>query len=198
MQDEEYQPEQIPSYGTGEQLALAARMRPQLRLTQIGNGFAVLGVLAAVAALVIYPRILYGDDAGRAYAVGALICSVVLLALCTFQHFCWLRAMAVWRGQSHADLRQLSSLSYAAQIAAYLVGIAALWACIAGIVFAGWTATAAILLMLSLGVHADRPGDGRHPVRPDDGTARDHPGPHAAVGGTGQPQEVMRALSSVG
>ena len=32
MQDEEYQPEQIPSYGTHEQLALAARMRPQLRL----------------------------------------------------------------------------------------------------------------------------------------------------------------------
>ena len=150
MQDEEYQPDQIPSYGTGEQLALAARMRPQLRLTQIGNGFAVLGVLAAVAALVTYPRILYGDDAGWAYAVGALICSVVLLALCTFQHFCWLRAMAVWRGQSSADLRQLSTLSHAAQIAAYVVGIAALWACIAGIVFAGWTATAAILLMLAL------------------------------------------------
>ncbi len=150
MRDEEYQPEQIPSYGGGEQLALAARMRPQLRLTQVGNGFAVLGVLAAVAALVTYPTNLYGVDAGRAYAVGALICSVVLLALCTFQHFCWLRAMAVWRGQSHADVRQLSSLSYAAQIAAYLVGIAALWVCIAGIVIAGWTATASILLMLAL------------------------------------------------
>ena len=51
MRDEEYRPEQIPSYGTHEQLALAERMRPLLRTTQIGNGFALLAVLAAVAAV---------------------------------------------------------------------------------------------------------------------------------------------------
>ena len=150
MRDEEYRPEQIPTYGSHEQFALAERMRPLLRMTQVGNGFALLAVLAAISALFTYPTNLYSDNAGRGWAIAALICSVLLLGICTFQHLCWLRAMAVWRDQSQTDVRQLRTFSYAAQLASYLVVAVALWVAIAGIVYAGWLATASILLMLTL------------------------------------------------
>jgi hypothetical protein len=150
MRDEEYRPEQIPTYGSHEQLALAERMRPLLRMTQVGNGFALLAVLAAISALFTYPINLYSDNAGRGWAIAALICSVLLLGVCTFQHLCWLRAMAVWRDQSQTDVRQLRTFSYAAALASYLVVAVALWVAIAGIVYAGWLATASILLMLTL------------------------------------------------
>lgn len=150
MRDEEYRPEQIPSYGTHEQLALAERMRPLLRMTQIGNGFALLAVLAAVAAVVTYPTNLYGEDRGRGWTIATLVCSALLLGICTFQHVCWLRAMAVWRDQSQTDLRQLTTFTYAAQLVSYLVVAVAVWVGLTAIVIAGWFATAAILLLLTL------------------------------------------------
>ncbi len=150
MRDEEYRPDQIPSYGTHEQLALAERMRPLLRTTQIGNGFALLAVLSAVAALVTYPTNPFGGDSGRGWAIAALVCSVVLLGICTFQHVCWLRAMAVWRDQSHTDVRQLTTFTYAAQLVSYLVVAVAVWVGITAIVIAGWFATASILMFVTL------------------------------------------------
>ena len=110
----------------------------------------VLAVLAAVAAVVTYPTNLFGEDSGRGWAIAALVCSVVLLGICTFQHVCWLRAMAVWRDQSQTDVRQLTTFTYAAQLVSYLVVAVAVWVGITAIVIAGWFATASILLLLTL------------------------------------------------
>jgi hypothetical protein len=150
MRDEEYRPDQIPSYGTHEQLALAERLRPLLRRIRIGNGFAVLAVLAALVALLTYPTNLFGQGGGRGWAIAALVCSVVLLGICTFQHAAWVRAMAVWRDESQTDVRQLAAFTLAAEIAAYVVVAVALWVGIAGVAYAGWFATASIFLVLSL------------------------------------------------
>jgi hypothetical protein len=149
MRDEEYSPEQIPSYSGGEQLALAARMRPQLRMTQIGNVFAGLAVVAAVVALILYPN-LWGNFEGRGWAVAAVVCAASLLAICTFQHVCWLLAMAVWEGRSHRELRPLSVAGFVAQIVSYFVVVVALWVAVTAIAILQWTATSAILLMVML------------------------------------------------
>lgn len=150
MRDGEYRPEQIPSYGTHEQLALAERTRGVLRRTQLGTGLAVLAVLLAVVALLTFPTNLFGQPDGRGWAVAVLVCSVLLLGVCAFQHFSWLRAGAAWRGERDTDVRQLATLSTAAEVLAYAVTVGAAAACIAGAVYAGCFATASVLLLVTV------------------------------------------------
>lgn len=149
MRDEAYRREQIPAYGAEAQPALAERMRPLLRMSQIGNALAVLAVLAALAAVLTYEDF-SGESIGRAWTVVAFVASLLLLGICTFQHVSWQRAMAVWHGEGTADLTQLSSRSFAAQIASYVVVALALGASVTSIVIASWLATSSILLMISL------------------------------------------------
>lgn len=149
MLDEEYQPQQIPDYGARAQPALVERMAPQLRLTQAGNGAAVLAVVSSVAALVTYPDF-GGASRGSTWAVAATVISVVMLAITSFQHLAWRRAMAEWRGEKDYDLRGLTRISWVLHLVSYLAAFLGLWACIAGSVAAGTSSTPAVLLALVL------------------------------------------------
>lgn len=149
MRDQEYRRDQIPAYGGDAQLALAERLRPMLRMSQIGTVLAVLAVLAALAAVLTYADF-YGDFAGRGWTIAAFVSSLLLLGICTFQLVSWYRAMAIWQGHGTADLAQVARLSFTAQLASYGVIVIALITSIAGIVIASWLATSSILLMIAL------------------------------------------------
>jgi len=149
MRDEEYQADQIAAYGAGEQPAVAARMTPHLRMTQAGAGAAGLSVLVASAALVTFPRFT-GEDTGSGWAVLALACCLAMLGVCLLQLAAWRQAMAWWRGQRDAGPVTLAAVSWWAHLASYLLALGALWACLAGSAAAGWTATAAGLLAVTL------------------------------------------------
>lgn len=149
MLDEEYQPQQIPDYGLRAQPALVARMAPQVKLTQAGVAAAVLAVALSAAALFTFPQF-SGTSTGRGWAVAALVASIVMLLLCGYQLFAWLRAMAEWRGEQDHDLEALVRGSWIVHLVSYAVVLAALWACIAGSVAAGTTGTAAGLLAFAL------------------------------------------------
>jgi hypothetical protein len=154
VRDEEYQTEQIPAYGESSQPAIAARMRPHLRMTQIGTAAALLALAACAVALVTYPRFhgadYSGGTAGRSWTVTALCCAAALLGICLFQLISWQRAVAVWSGARQADLRTTILTSWILHLASYVVLVLALWACIAGSGAAGWSATAAACLAVAL------------------------------------------------
>jgi hypothetical protein len=148
MRDEQYQPDQIGEYGVRAQPALVARMKPQLRLTQLGNLVALLALVAAVVGVVRYPN--YPTVGGVGWAVTTLACSTVLLLICSFQHICWLRAMKVWSGQADTRLEPLMRVSWILHLASYLVVLLSLWSTISAVVLAGWAAISAVMLTLSL------------------------------------------------
>jgi len=148
MRDEEYGPDQIGEYGVRAQPAVAARMRPQLRMSQLGNAVALLAVAAATFGVVRYPD--FGADRGYGWALVALVCSVAMLAICSFQHVCWLRGMKEWSGQADVRLVPWMRVSWVVHLVSYLVVLVALWATMTAVVFAGWTATAAVALTLAL------------------------------------------------
>ena len=89
---------QIAPYGATAQPAIAARMAPQLRLTVIGAVCAALAVIAAVAAVVMFPSFA-GAGPGLSWAVGALASAALMLAICVIQVVVWRRAMASWSGR---------------------------------------------------------------------------------------------------
>lgn len=149
MRDEEYQPEQIGEYGVRAQPALVARMRPQLRLTQLGNAVALLALVSAVLGVVWYPRY-DAIGGGFGWAVTTLVCSGVLLLICSFQHFCWLRAMTEWSGRADLRLEPLMRVSWIVHLLSYLVVLVTLWSTVTAVVYAGWMATSAVALTLCL------------------------------------------------
>ena len=149
MRDEGYEPSQIAPYGSGAQPAIVARMRPHLRMTQAGNAAALVAVGLGAAAVARFPDFT-GQGRGVAYAVTALVCAALMLGICTTQQIIWLRAMAVWSGRRSGPLERLTLVSWILHLASYAVVLVALWAGIAGSAEAGWTASAATLLAVSL------------------------------------------------
>jgi hypothetical protein len=149
MLDEEHRAERTSALGTGAQPAVALEMAPQLGQTRVGNGVAVLGVAASIAAVVTFPD-LAGSRSGQGWAIGALVTSVVMLAICTAQHLIWLRAMATWKGERSDELAPLARISWIAHLVSYAVVLFGLYACIAGSLAAGPTATASALLAFTL------------------------------------------------
>ena len=149
MRDEPYQPDQIGAYGATEQPAIAARMTPHLRLILAGAICALLGVLTAIGALATFPAF-SANDTGSGWALVALITAVAMLAVCVIQVLVWRRAMASWRGIRIQDLHGEARLSWVAHLASYAIVLVALWACIAGSIAAGATATATVLLAVTL------------------------------------------------
>ena len=89
---------QVAEYGATAQPAIAARMARHLRLTQIGAGCAGISVIAAAAAVVMFPSFA-GAEPGLAWADGALVSAVLMLAICVIQVVVWRRAMASWLGK---------------------------------------------------------------------------------------------------
>ncbi|HEY5821642.1 MAG TPA: hypothetical protein VIT20_06680 [Propionibacteriaceae bacterium] len=149
MRDAEYQPDQIGAYGATEQPAVAARMAPHLRMTEIGAVAAVVAVVLAVVAVVRFPSF-DASGTGIGWAVTALIGAVLMLAVCVIQVAVWLRAIASWRGQRVQDLHGEARLSWITHLCSYPVVVIALLGSIAGSTYATFAATSAVLLGLSL------------------------------------------------
>ena len=140
---------QVAPYGATAQPAIAARMAPQRRLTQIGTACGAVAVIAATAAVVVFPRFA-GAGPGLAWAVGALVSSALMLVICVIQIAVWRRAMASWRGERVQDLQGERQLSWIAHLASYAVALAALFTCMGGSAAAGWSSASAVLLGITL------------------------------------------------
>jgi hypothetical protein len=140
---------QVAAYGATAQPAIAARMAPHLRLTQIGTACGVVAVIAATAAVVVFPRFA-GAGPGLAWAVGALVSAALMFVICVIQVAVWRRAMASWLGKRVQDLQGEKRLSWIAHLTSYAVALAALFMCMAGSAAAGWSSAAAVLLGVSL------------------------------------------------
>jgi hypothetical protein len=151
MTDDEDPSRQVAAYGATAQPAIAARMEPHLRLTQIGAACAVLGVLAAAGAVMLFPPFAGGGaGAGRGWAVGALVSAVLMLAICLIQVIVWRRAMASWLGRRPQDLHGEAQLSWIVHLLSYAVALAALFACMVGSDAAGWLSASSGLLAVTL------------------------------------------------
>jgi hypothetical protein len=133
------------AYGATAHPAIAARMAPHLRLTQIGMVCAVVAVITATAAVVVFPR--FADaGSGLAWAVGALISAALMLVICVIQVAVWRRAMASWLGKRVRDLQGEKQLSWIAHLTSYAVALTALFTCMGGSAAAGWSSASAVLL----------------------------------------------------
>jgi hypothetical protein len=149
MSQDEDPSRQIAAYGATAQPAIAARMAPHLRLTQIGAVCALVAVVAAAAAVIAFPSFA-GAGPGLVWAVVALVSAVLMLAICVIQVAVWRRAMASWLGKRVQDLRGEKQLSWIAHLASYGVALVALLATMAGSAAAGWSSASAVLLGVTL------------------------------------------------
>ena len=149
MGDDQDPSRQVAAYGATAQPAIAARMAPHLRLTEIGAVCAVVAVVAAAAAVAVFPSFA-GAGPGFVWAVGALVSATLMLAICVIQVVVWRRAMASWLGKRLQDLRIEKQLSWIVHLASYAVTLAALFTTMAGSAAAGWTSPSSILLAVTL------------------------------------------------
>jgi hypothetical protein len=149
MSQDEDLPRQVAAYGATAQPAIAARMAPHRRLTQIGTACGVVAVIAATAAVIVFPRFA-GAGPGLAWAVGALVSSALMLVICVIQVAVWRRAMASWLGERVQDLQGERQLSWIAHLTSYAVALAALFTCMGGSAAAGWSSASAVLLGITL------------------------------------------------
>jgi hypothetical protein len=149
MSHDEDPARQVAAYGATAQPAIAARMAPHLRLTQIGAVCAVLSVIAATAAVIMFPSFA-GAGPGLAWAVGALVSAGLMLIICVTQVVVWRRAMASWLGKRVPNLRIETQLSWIAHLTSYAVALAALFTTMAGSAAAGWSSASAVLLGVTL------------------------------------------------
>jgi hypothetical protein len=149
MSHDEDPSRRVAAYGATAQPAIAARMAPHLRLTQIGAVCAVVAVIAAAAAVAMFPSFA-GAGPGLAWAVGALVSAALMLAICVIQVAVWRRAMASWLGKRVQDLRGEKRLSWIAHLASYAVALAALFTTMVGSAAAGWLSASAFLLGITL------------------------------------------------
>jgi hypothetical protein len=150
MRDEEYQTDQVAAYGASGQPAVAARMTPHLRITQVGTGAAAASVLAATVALFTFPRFTTAAASGVGWGVFLLVCAVVMLGICVLQLLAWRQAMAWWRGERPTGPRTLAPFSWWAHVASYLVALGGLFAAMGGSAVTGWSASSAAWMTLSL------------------------------------------------
>ena len=150
MRDEEYEADQVAAYGASGQPAVAARMTPHLRMTQVGTGAAAASVVAAAGALLTFPRFTTATASGIGWAVVQLVCCLAMVAICVLQLLAWRQAMAWWRGERSSGPVTLAPFSWWAHLLSYPVAVGALFAAMAGSAAAGWTASAAVLLAVSL------------------------------------------------
>ncbi len=149
MRDEEYPADQIGAYGESEQPAIASRMRPHLRLAEVGTGVGALATVAAAVAIALFPRFT-AEATGISWGVLALVCALLMTGICVVQLLAWRQAMDWWLGRRPAPPARLTRLSWWLHVGSYLVALVALYAGISGSAAAGWSAVAATLLTVSL------------------------------------------------
>jgi hypothetical protein len=142
------------AFGATEQPAAAALMAPQLPLTVAGTGCALVAVVAAAIALVIFPTFSATDtgqrSTGQSWAAAALVAAVAMLAVGIVQVLTWGRALRSWRGERLQDLHGEARLSWVAHVLSYPITLLAVLGSLAGSAAAGWSAPSAVLLAVSL------------------------------------------------
>jgi hypothetical protein len=149
MRDEQYAPEDLPSYGAHEQPAILSRTTRHLRTTRLGIAVAAVGLACAVGALLTYPDI-DGVFSGRGWVVALVWCSVAMLVLCVWQHLSWRRASAVWHGIRDNDLGAMVAVSWILHLVSYAVVLIALVVSVIALFEVGWYATTAIFVVGAL------------------------------------------------
>jgi hypothetical protein len=149
MRDEQYAPEDLPSYGAHEQPAIVSRTAGHLRTTRLGLLVAGIGLACAIAGLLTYPDI-DGVFSGRGWVVALVWCSAAMLVLCVWQHLSWRRAAQVWHGQRDNDLGAVVAVSWILHLVSYAVALIALVVSVAGLIELGWYATTAIFVVVAL------------------------------------------------
>jgi hypothetical protein len=149
MSDAEDPSRAIAAYGATAQPAIAARMAPHLRLTQIGAVCAGLAVVASGVAVALFPSFA-GAGPGLSWAIGALVSAALMLIICVIQVLLWRRAMASWSGRRVHDLHSAARISWIVHLLSYAVALAALFTCMEGSAGAGWITASALLLTLTL------------------------------------------------
>ncbi len=149
MRDVEYEPGQIPAYGAVEQPAIAARMAPHLRMIIGGAVAALVAVICAAIAVILFPTFAAADT-GRGWGIVTLLAAVAMLAVAVIQIAVWRRALDSWRGTRVQDLHGEARLSWIAHLASYVVALVALFGAIAGSGAAGWSSRSAALLAVAL------------------------------------------------
>ena len=127
------------AFGATEQLAVAALMGPQLGIIVAGTCCALVAVLAAAIALVIFPSF-SGAGTAHSWAVAALVAALAMLAVGLIQVLTWRRALRSWRGERLQDLHGEARLSWVAHVASYPVTLVAVLGSLAGSAVAGWSA----------------------------------------------------------
>jgi hypothetical protein len=149
MRDEQYAPQDLPSYGAHEQPALVSRTHRHLRTTRLGVVVAAVGLGCAVVALLTYPDI-DGVYEGRSWVVTLVGCNVAMLVLCLWQHLSWRRASQVWHGQRDNDLAAVVAVSWILHLVSYAVALIALVVSVVGLFEVGRYATTAIFVVLAV------------------------------------------------
>lgn len=149
MPDEQYPIEDIPSYGAHQQPVLASRTRGHLRTTALGTGVAVVGLVAVLGGLLMYPD-LDGGYAGRGWVVALACCAAAMVILCLWQHLSWRRASQVWNGRRDDDLGAVVAVSWILHLGSYAIALIALIVSVISLFEVGWFATTAIFVLVSL------------------------------------------------
>lgn len=149
VRDEEYDHNQLPTYGDPAQPAIAGRAGPELHKVEAGTLSAAGALVLSLVAVWWFPAF-RATDSGQGWALTLAACSLLMLAACGYQLFGWRRALRVWRGRAPDRLSRLSSGSWLVHVLSYAVVAVAVWAAVAGSAAAGWSATAAVLLLVAL------------------------------------------------
>lgn len=124
-------------------------MAPHLRLTRVGTGAALLGLVGAVVGL-FQGRAFSASATGQEWAVTLVVAAALMLAVCVAQLVLWHRGFAVWRGRRPGDLRTESRVSWLLHLFSYPVALAALLAGLGASADAAWTTAAAGWLTVAM------------------------------------------------
>ena len=124
-------------------------MAPHLRLTRVGTGVALLGLVAAVVGLLELPA-LSASVIGQDWAVILVVAAALMLAICLAQLVLWQRGYTVWLGRRPGDLRTESRVSWLLHLFSYPVALAALLAGLGASADAAWTTAAAGWLTVAM------------------------------------------------
>lgn len=149
MRDEQYVPDDLPSYGTAEQPVLVSRTHRHLRTTLLGVVVAGLGFACALVGLLLYPDI-DGVHEGRGWVVALTWSSGAMLVVGLWQHLSWRRASQVWHGERSNDLAAVVAVSWILHLVSYAIALIALVVSVLGLIEVGRYATTAVFVVLAL------------------------------------------------
>ena len=144
MRDEEYPPEQLPTYGLRHQPHLASLSHRLRTVVLIGFGMAVIAVVCCLAGVLAYPASI--DNAGRLEARVALWMTLLMVLIVGYQAVAWHLAHREWSGRQDFNLRAIGIVSFVIHLVSYAVVLVGMWFGLTAVMVAG-TASPAFWLI---------------------------------------------------